>query len=451
MDDPVTIILESHGMEIPSQLNTYTSPPTVFIETHGCKLNSADSQDIAGQFVSLGCIVVDDVLDADIYVLNTCTVTQQADTKARKALRAAGRTNPAVVLSATGCYVERRPGEVLQVNTQAGTPIVLGNTDKSIFASEVLKSLLNKTRNPNNPLRLSAGSEALHRTRSMIKIQEGCNQVCAYCIVPKVRGRERSMPLQGLIARASQLGSEGVSEIVLTGTQLGTYGHEFSDLNLGTLLKALSKVPNLMRIRVSSLQAHEITPDLLALWDEKMFCPHFHIPLQSGSDRILRSMRRRYTAQQFRNAVALIRESVPEASITTDVIVGFPGELASDFDATYQLCQELKLNKIHVFPYSIRPGTSAVYKSDHIELQLIKSRSKELRLLSKNLERRARLRLRGVRRVVLWESSQVVNGEMIWSGLTEDYVRVSAICNEDMKGKMTPVEFISSDQIVIVK
>jgi threonylcarbamoyladenosine tRNA methylthiotransferase MtaB len=421
----------------------------VAIETHGCKLNSADSQVIASQFIKLGCVVVDDVREADIYVLNTCTVTHQADLKAKKALRAAARANPDVLLSATGCYVERQPGELLKLHTNAGPPIVLGNSDKDSFAANVLSSLSSTPIDLTGHPQLSVGSGALNRTRATLKIQEGCDQICSYCIVPKVRGREISIPYGELLDKIEQLNADGVPEVVLTGTQLGTYGHEFPDYDLMTLLGDICANSEMQRIRISSLQPHEITHDLLQLWNLGVLCPHFHIPLQSGADRILQAMRRRYTSEKFIQSVELVRELVPNASITTDVIVGFPGESARDFDDTYEICKQAGITKIHVFPYSLRPGTSAAYFPDHVDSQSIKTRAHRLRLLSAELEKQAREGLVGTYRRVLWESAETKRGERVWSGLTEDYFRVTTIDSSDLRGLVTPVEVIDTHKVVI--
>lgn len=426
-------------------------PPTVVIQTHGCKLNAADSQVLASEFVGAGCVVVEDIRDADIYVLNTCTVTAQADIKARKALRAAARLNPSILLSATGCYIQRRPDDLVDLTTQAGSPVLLGNAKKDIFVNQVLEALPLEPIKPAILPTVSTGSKALNRTRAMIKIQEGCDQVCAYCIVPKVRGREISMPLEGLLEKAFQLSSEGVREIVLTGTQLGTYGHEYPEMDLAELLKQMCNIPTVERLRVSSLQAHEITRELMSLWSDSILCPHFHIPLQSGSDRVLSSMRRRYTREQFMAAVELVREFLPEASITTDVIVGFPGESNEDFQATYQLCEDARLNKIHVFPYSIRPGTSAAYSIDQLPIELIRERSLDLRSLSTELERKSREFLIGRTRSVLWESSELIDDQMTWTGLTEDYVRVTCLTSADLKGTLTQATFLTGDRVSIAQ
>ena len=428
-----------------------SKPPSVVIHTHGCKLNAADSQVLASEFIGAGCVVVDDIREADIYVLNTCTVTAQADYKARKALRSVAKINPSILLSATGCYVQRRPEDLLDMTTDAGAPILLGNAKKDVFVKEVLNKYSWFPRGSGSEVRIAVGTRALSRTRAMLKIQEGCDQVCSYCIVPKVRGRETSIPVDELLTQISQLGYEGVSEIVLTGTQLGTYGHEYPSMDLVQLLKTLCDEPTVRRLRVSSLQPHEISEELVALWNNGILCPHFHIPLQSGSDTILTSMRRRYSSRQFLEAVEFVREKIPGASITTDVIVGFPGETDEDFQSTYRLCRKANLNKIHVFPYSIRPGTSAAYLSTHSDPKVIRDRSIQLRQLSTELESNARQGLVGATRSVLWESRQILDGQTIWTGLTDDYVRVNTVSSADLRGSVSLVRFVTGEDVLILE
>ena len=205
------------------------------------------------------------------------------------------------------------------------------------------------------------------RTRAMVKIQEGCNQMCAYCIVPKVRGRERSIQPDDLVAQVRALEEQGFREVVLTGTQLGSYGFDIPGASLERLLEAILCKTAIPRIRVSSLQAQEIGNELLSLWDDSRLCPHFHLPLQSGSDGVLRRMRRRYTAERFANAVELVRSRVPGASITTDVLTGFPGETEEEFQETFKVCQDVAFSDMHVFPYSVRPGTSAAHYGDRVD------------------------------------------------------------------------------------
>ena len=268
--------------------------PTVVIETHGCKLNQADSQALAQEFAQSGYQVVDSNQLADVYVLDTCTVTQMADRKARQALRAARRRNPGALIVATGCYAQRDP-TVLEALPEVD--LVLGNTDKGRLVREVV-SLRQDVLSP-----CAVGEEPsekrVHRVRAMVKIQEGCDQVCTYCIVPKVRGREHSIPTDTLVAQVLALEEEGFQEVVLTGTQLGSYGFDIAGASLVRLIELVLNKTTIQRIRVSSLQPQSLGEELLGLWQDSRLCPHFHMPLQSGSDTVLRRMRRRYTADIF--------------------------------------------------------------------------------------------------------------------------------------------------------
>ena len=332
--------------------------PTVAIDTHGCKLNQADSDVLLRRFLEAGFHVVGTNDSPDVYVLNSCTVTHVADAKARSALRSARRANPNTTLVATGCYSQRRFDEVKAL---PGVDLVLGNFDKHALVDQVLEKFqgLSSKSSPNNstigPL------SGFQRTRAVVKIQEGCNQICSYCIVPKVRGRERSIPLGSLIKQVRAYVDEGFKEVVLTGTQLGSYGYDIPGTDLADLIESILRETSLARLRVSSLQPQEITDELLGLWENPRMCPHFHLPLQSGSNTVLRDMRRRYTTETYLSQVKRIYRFLPSASITADLIVGFPTEGGREFEESYRFCQDLDLANIHVFPYSIRPGTTAAH------------------------------------------------------------------------------------------
>ena len=303
---------------------------TVVIHTHGCKLNQADSSRLARQFAEAGYRVVPDGSPANVYVLNTCTVTAAADAKARQFLRSARRRNPEAIIVAAGCYPQRASEELERMDAVS---LVVGNTGKDSLVSLVTAALdgnappssADEPASHLEPISLPWGSLPGSRLRAMVKIQEGCNQVCAYCIVPKVRGRERSVPPESIIGEINRHASEGAREVVLTGTQLGSYGFDLPGISLAGLLEQVLSETDVPRIRVSSLQPQEITGRLLSLWDNPRLCPHFHVPLQNGCDAILKAMRRRYDTRQAARAVERIRRAIPGAGVTTDIIVGFPG------------------------------------------------------------------------------------------------------------------------------
>ena len=394
---------------------------TVAIETQGCKLNQADSELIARSFVQAGYDVVDITEPADIYVVNTCTVTHQADSKARQSLRSLHRRNPMAVIVAAGCYAERSPDTLSSVN---GVDLVVGNTQKHDLVRMVL-SLTGDYIEP-EPIGREGWSwpGAFGRTRSMLKIQEGCNQVCAYCIVPKVRGRERSIPVDVLLTQVQNRVREGFKEVVLTGTQLGSYGFDLKSTSLSDLVKRILTETDIPRLRISSLQPQEITAELLPAWQDPRLCPHFHIPLQSGSASILEKMRRRYTPYMYQKTVENIQSLVPNSGITTDVIVGFPGEGPTEFRESIKLCEELPLTAIHVFPYSMRPGTSAYYIDLHVSDHEKRRRVKEMQRVAKEKSANFMETQLGITHSVLWEGTRV-HEDMTWqTGLTENYLRV---------------------------
>ena len=417
----------------------------VAIETHGCKLNQADSAALAEQFAAAGCRLTAALPDADVIIVNTCTVTAAADAKARQALRAARRSNPSAIVVAAGCYSQRAADELRRMPE---VTLVVGNDAKPELAALALDALARRPASAappagspasTRPGRQMSGNGVWRRSRAMLKIQEGCDQVCAYCIVPKVRGRERSIPPDALVQAVRRQQDAGFQEVTLTGTQLGTYGFDLADASLSALLDAILQATDLPRLRVSSLQAHEISADLLSRWQDKRLCPHFHIPLQSGCDRTLRAMRRRYDTAQFRRAVALVRRLVPHAAITTDLIVGFPGETDADFAASRDFTAAIGFADIHLFPYSPRPGTSAHYFAGQVPGAVKRERASAMAAVKATGFDAFRHLMVGQTRSVLWETARPdADGRMQWRGLTDNYLR--AICPSDanLAGRITP-------------
>ena len=405
----------------------------VVIQTHGCKLNQADSSVLARQFRQAGYSVVEHVGEADIYVLNTCTVTATADSKARQALRAAHRANPDAVVVAAGCYPQRAARDLSQM---PAVSLVVGNEEKDQLVSLAVaahrervgthREQYDSIGEPNTGYNISGNLPG--RSRGMVKIQEGCDQVCAYCIVPKVRGRERSIPPQDIVRQIRLRIDEGCREIALTGTQLGTYGFDVPGTDLKGLIGAILDETGIDRLRVSSLQPQEINSDLLQLWlDDSRLCPHFHIPLQSGCDKTLKAMRRRYTTRQFADTVSLVRQVIPDAGITADLIAGFPGESDERFEETLAFVEAMAFSDLHVFPYSKRPGTSAVYLEDQVSEQTKKERTARAIELGRQSFERFRLERLGTRRQVLWEGIRRPGKEERLLGLTDNYIRVELL------------------------
>ena len=410
--------------------------PTAAIETHGCKLNQADSTALAADLLSQGFQVVAPGELADVYVVNTCTVTHVADRKARQALRSARRRNPKATVVATGCYAERDPHAL---EALAEVDLVIGNRGKLDLVRKVAGWRRAHAIPCAEGTDEGAASAVSSRARLMVKIQEGCDQVCAYCIVPKVRGRERSIPSEVIVARIEEHSATGHREAVLTGTQLGSYGFDLEGIDLEGLIARVLSETGISRLRVSSLQPQEIGPGLLDLWSDSRLCPHFHLPLQSGSDAVLGRMRRRYTAERYLEAVEEIRSAVPGASVTADVIAGFPGETDEDFEATYSVCEQAEFATMHVFPYSVRPGTSAAHFDSQVGPTVKSARMERLLELSRRQSTAFRKAMLGSTRPVLWEEEPNGDGTGTWHGLTDNYVRVAAWSREALRDRITPV------------
>ena len=394
-------------------------PPLVATLTLGCKLNQAETQAAARELQAAGCVTVDRPAAADAWLINTCSVTHVADRKARRLIRVAKRLSPNAPVIVTGCYSEHAADTLI---SEVGADVVVRNADKATAASAVLRAL--GATNGRDP---AAAANSTGRTRAFIKIQEGCNDVCAFCIVPHVRGRERAVPIDTIVSQAAERAAEGVQEIVLTGTQPGAYGRDRDDgANAARLLQSLLADTDVPRLRYSSIQPQDITPQLLACWEDARLCRHFHLALQSGSDAVLAMMRRRYDAAAFLHALDLIRATVSGAAITTDVIVGFPGETDADFEQTLEICRRAEFADMHVFPYSPRPRTSAALLDDDVPPETKRRRSRVLRDLAAAQARRYRERIVGEIHTVLFESS---TGSTL-HGLTDTYVPVVSEWNQ---------------------
>ena len=404
---------------------TQTRPIKVAFDTLGCKLNQAETELLARKLAAAGYAAVPSVEEADVYVLNTCTVTHIADRKARHLLRQAHRLNPRARVVAIGCYADLAPDELEKIE---GVGLVLGNEDK-FNLPERLEGL--------GLAGSSSGFEADGtRTRAFLKVQDGCRRFCAYCIVPFVRRKETSVPTQKVVAEVQKRMAEEYKEVVLTGTEIGSYCSDGVDLR--GLLKSILAETDIARLRLSSLQPQEITPELIDLWRNVRLCPHFHLSLQSGSDGVLARMKRRYTTEDYEQAVALIREVVSDAAITTDVIVGFPGESEEEFQESYEFCRRIGFARIHVFSYSKRRGTAAATMPDQMPDGVKKERSRQVLALARESARSFHHRFVGKTMTVLWE--QKSNG--VWSGLTGNYIKMYTKSDADLANKLMPVKLV---------
>jgi len=409
------------------QMVRSSEAPSIALDTVGCKLNQAESQLFARQFAKAGYLLVAADNGADVYILNTCTVTHVADGKCRRLLNQARRRNPDALVVAVGCYVERAHQDLAQLD---GVDLVLDNSQKMNLVSRLEESgyLSRPSAAPS--------ANADFRTRAFVKVQDGCNNFCAFCIVPLVRGRERSVTVEHVLAELNERVADGDKEAVLTGTEIGAYNHQ--GVSLGGLLELILEETEVARLRLSSLQPQEITPELLELWHDERLCRHFHLSLQSGSDAVLGRMGRRYNAADYKRAVELIREAVPEAAITTDVIVGFPGETEAEFEDSYNFARQMRFARIHVFPYSPRPGTKAEAMPDRVEDRVKQERSRKVRALGRAGVRNFRRRFLGKTVTVLWEKQTCG----VWSGLTDNYIRVFTKSDKDLTNKLVPVTLV---------
>ncbi|MBF0443658.1 MAG: tRNA (N(6)-L-threonylcarbamoyladenosine(37)-C(2))-methylthiotransferase MtaB [Oligoflexales bacterium] len=417
--------------------------PSFYIKTMGCKVNAYDTHRLETQFKDLGYERADDTAGADIIVLNTCSVTANADREALYLLRKYRRENPNAIISATGCFAETDDGRLPSLDC---IDYVFSNKIKESIAGFLHKALSEKNPRKGRPMVFSSFDDLprqekneqpcmasgmiradTDQTRSFLKIQDGCDSYCSYCIVPYARGASRSVPYKDVISEIRRLIDKNAKEIVLTGIHIGNYGKdlkEFSGIKepLNQILREILSWDDMCRLRLSSIEPLEVNAELLEIASKRkdVFCDHFHISLQSGSDRTLGRMERPYTTRQFTEKLETVRSFFPDAFVSTDMIAGFPGETYDDFEESYSFARESSLNHIHVFPYSDRPMAKAHSLPDHIPANLIKLRTQRLRGLSESLNRKYREKFIGKYAVVLWENTLDSAGRRI--GHTLNYL-----------------------------
>ncbi len=401
----------------------------VAFDTLGCKLNQAETESLARELAAAGYELVSSVDEADIYILNTCTVTHIADRKCRNLLRQASRRNSHARLIAIGCYAERSPQELSLIE---GVDLVLGNEQKA----QVLDRLKELDCPITSPFKGQVVPDYGHN-RAFIKIQDGCRNFCSYCIVPLVRSRVTSTPAEQVVAEIQKRAADGVKEVVITGTEIGAYRSDGVDL--AGLLKRILAETAVTRLRLSSLQPQEISVELLELWQDHRLCPHFHLCLQSGSDSVLGRMKRGYRVADYQRAVNLIRKKMPDVAITTDVITGFPGETGAEFAGSYEFCRQVDFARIHVFPYSKRPGTEAATMPEQVSEMVKRERVQKMLTLAEGSARSFQERFLGRTMTVLWE--QKSSG--VWSGYTDNYIRVYTGSDENLANQLVPVKLES--------
>ncbi len=393
--------------------------------TLGCKVNFCETESLQVLFEKAGYKIVSFEEEADLYVINTCTVTGQSDHKSRKAIRRARKRAPDAIIVATGCYAQGKPELLKQMG---GIDLLIGNRERQNLPNIIETMEEGIFLDLVTPHREGAGFELLPpvrrrgRTRGFLKIQEGCNQYCTYCIIPLVRGPLRSMPPREVILRVRTLVESGCREIVLTGIHLGLYGEDRGDITLASLVRQIEGVQGLLRLRLSSLEPSDITPELVeTMVNSKLVSPHLHIPLQSGDDEILRSMNRPYEAVEYLYLAKWLKQEIPQLALSTDIIVGFPGETELHHSRSKELVEEIGFSRMHVFKYSLRPGTAAASMPKQVTSETKDRRSHEMITLGNRLAREYNSQFTGTVQPVLVEK---VVPYQYGEGFTPHYVRV---------------------------
>ncbi|MDA8441197.1 MAG: tRNA (N(6)-L-threonylcarbamoyladenosine(37)-C(2))-methylthiotransferase MtaB, partial [Peptococcaceae bacterium] len=397
--------------------------------TLGCKVNQTETEAITAIFRNGGYEVVPSEEQADVYVINTCTVTNMGDRKSRQIIRRVNKTNPAALVVVMGCYAQVSPDEVSKI---PGVDLVLGTKDRG----RILE-LLAQVRQAEHSLSLVQDDwrdtlfeelpmlETETRVRATLKIEEGCNQFCTYCIIPYARGPVRSRQPDRALAEAAKLVHAGYKEVVLTGIHTGAYGQDLG-LDLNYLVSRMADLPGLERLRLSSIEPVEFSADLIAtIAANPNICPHLHVPLQSGCDQTLLRMRRPYDTEVYAAIIANLREAIPRVAITTDLIVGFPGETDAEHRASWDFARRMEFAAIHVFKYSPRRGTPAADYPNQVAATLKEARSKEFHALSRENWRRYAEGFLGETMPVLVEQA-VADGK--WEGHTANYLPVRFNC-----------------------
>jgi len=420
--------------------------PTVAFHTLGCKVNHYETEAIWQIFREGGYEQVAFEDEADVYVINTCTVTNTGDKKSRQVIRRAVRRNPEGIVVVMGCYAQTSPSEVANI---PGVDIVLGTQGREELLN--LIGTYRKDRMPINAVKNIMKTreyeeldvpEFTDRTRASLKIQEGCNNFCTFCIIPWARGLMRSRRPENVLVQAKKLVETGYKEVVLTGIHTGGYGEDLEDYNLAKLLWDLDKVEGLERIRISSIEASQITEEVIEVLNtSKKMCRHLHIPLQAGDDTVLKRMRRKYTTDEYRKKIERIREAMPGVAITTDVIVGFPGETDELFENGYRFMEEIQFAEMHVFPYSKRTGTPAAKFTDQVPEEVKNDRVHRLIQLSNQFSLDYSKKFVGEVLEVIPESIYTEgssDGTRVY-GYSDNYLRIVFHGSTDLIGKICKV------------
>ncbi|MDR3588552.1 MAG: tRNA (N(6)-L-threonylcarbamoyladenosine(37)-C(2))-methylthiotransferase MtaB [Negativicutes bacterium] len=415
--------------------------PRVAFTTLGCKVNQYETEVIEGLFKQRGYEIVDFDKPAEVYVINTCSVTHLGERKSRQLIRRATRTSPDATVVVTGCYAQISPAEVGAIE---GVDVVVGTSQRHRLVDLVEEAVSSHEKIAkvgdimvadefeDIPLFAAPG-----RTRAFLKIQEGCANYCTYCIIPYARGPLRSRPPASVIRETEKLVAAGFQEIVLTGIHLGAYGRDISgDLTLTDAVKAVLAVPGVVRLRLSSLESLEVSAELIAIMSrDKRLCPHLHLPLQAGDDHVLAAMNRHYTAADYSRLVRELQAQVPDLAVSTDIIVGFPGETEAMFANTLALVESIDFARIHVFPYSRRQGTPAAGYPDQVPEAEKKLRVQALTALAGDKAENFQRRFIGREMEVLLEGEN----KGVVEGLTGNYLRIYAAGDRSLRRQLRPV------------
>jgi len=413
----------------------------VALHTLGCKLNYSETSSIGDQFLKKNFEVVDFQNKSDVFVLNTCSVTDSAEKECRQIIRRVLRQNPEAFIIVTGCYAQLRPAEIAKID---GVDAVLGSNEKFKLFSLIENfnkrdfTCISVTPTENlTEFGIAHSTDADSRTRAFLKVQDGCDYNCSFCTIPLARGNSRSLPVKNVIEEFEKLLDSGYKEIILTGVNVGDYGKSI-DSNLFNLLNTLIKIDKEFRIRISSIEPNLLSEEIIKLVaDSEKFCDHFHIPLQSGSSRILKAMQRRYSASEYHNLIHKVKNVLPDTAIGVDVIVGFPGETEEDFIHTHNFLRELPISYLHVFTYSERPDTNAISLPGSVDVQERKRRNNILRILSEKKRAKFYIDMLGTTQEVLFENA---NKDGLIQGFSSNYIKFTTDYNDDLPGHIVPVK-----------
>lgn len=402
----------------------------VYLTSLGCKLNQSEVESWARRLTTAGHAVLKSPEGADLCIINTCTVTHTAARKSRQLIRRCHRANPQAHIIVTGCDAEMSPNALQEL---PGVKLVLGTAAKEQLLENIAEQFGLSLQGKAVVLRC----QSFGHTRAFIKIQDGCNNACTYCIVRIARGRQRSRPIADILEEIATREKEGYQEMVLTGVHIGAYGHERGE-TLAELIHAILANTRFPRLRLSSIEPWDLTPDLLRLWENPRMCRHLHLPLQSGCDATLRRMNRRYTTAQYCDLLTCAREKIPDLAVTTDIIVGFPGEDEQEFATSANFVAAAGFARIHVFPFSARPGTLAASMPGQVAPHIKKKRTELMLRIAKHSAEAFHRRFIGRTMDVLWESAS----DNCWSGLTDNYIRVEVISDQQLHNCILPVRLL---------